>query len=72
MALVDTLAEALAKDALDLSEKLDDERLPDEVGKAIGASSPSFEEVYLTAIRLMRAERRARQVLAAKGWSPEE
>ncbi len=49
-----------------LSKKLDDDRLPEELGKMIGDTSTTLEEAYLTAIRLFRAEERARQLLAAR------
>ena len=50
------LAEALASG---------DEKIVDQIGEILGASSQSLQESYLTAIRVRRAERRARELLAA-------
>ena len=70
MALLNELAEGLAKDALDLAARLGDDDVVDEISKLIGSTSTTLEEEFLTAIRLMRAERRARGLLesiAARG-----
>ncbi len=64
MGLVDTLADALAKEALEAVEKTGDEKLVDNLSEVIGASSPTMREAFLTAIRIRRAERRARKFLA--------
>jgi hypothetical protein len=46
-------------------EKLSgDAKLVDRIGEILGASSQSLEEAYLTAVRVRRSERRARQLLA--------
>lgn len=66
MALIDDLAEELARDAITLSKKIGDDRFPEDLGKSIGTTSTTLEEAYLTALRLFRAEERAREVLAAR------
>ena len=63
MALVETLADALAKEALAAMEKTGDEKLTDDISKAIGASSPTMQEEFLTAVRVRRAEKRGRDLL---------
>ena len=60
MALVDDLADALAHDVFALIKRTDNELLVMEFAKVIGASSQTLEEAYLTSIRLLIAEERAR------------
>lgn len=66
MALIDDIAESLARDAYALAQELDDDHLVDDVAKSIGSSSPTLEEAYLTAIRYLRAETRARALLDSR------
>ena len=40
------------------------EKIVDQIGEIVGASSQSLQEAYLTYIRVLRAESRAREVLA--------
>lgn len=61
--ILETLADQLARDALDAAEKAGDDELVDKVGKAIGVSSPTFQEAFNTAVRIRRAERRGRKAL---------
>ena len=42
-----------------------DDLLVDQIGEILGASSQTLQEAYLTAIRVRRAETRARELLAA-------
>lgn len=57
-------ADELADSAL-LEEKLSgDEKIVDRIGEVLGASSQTLEEAFLTAIRVRRAEKRARKMLA--------
>jgi len=63
MELVETLADALAKEALAAMEKTGDKKLADEMSEVIGASSPTLQEAFLTAVRIRRAEKRARELL---------
>ena len=43
-----------------------DESLPETIAKSIGASSPTTEELFRTAVRTIMAERRARKLLNEK------
>ena len=65
MGILEDLADALARDAIAVSEELEDEMLLTEVAKRLGASSTTMEEAYLTSIRIRLAERRARKWLEA-------
>jgi len=57
-------ADELADMAL-LEEKLNnDEKIVDKIGEVLGASSQTLEESFMTSIRVRRAERRARKMLA--------
>ena len=70
MALLDDIAVKLAQDTFAQARATGDEALIDDVSKSLGATSNTLQEAYLTAIRYLRAEARARDVLvkrAAKG-----
>lgn len=58
-------ANELADLALAESLASGDERLVDQIGEILGASSQTLQEAYLTAIRVRRAEKPARELLAA-------
>ena len=70
MQLVETLADALAIEALAAAEKTGDEKLTDKISEVIGASSPTLQEAFLTAVRIRRADRRARELLAELNRTP--
>ena len=73
MSKMDELADELALKALDLEEASGDETVVKKIGDALGSSSPTFEETFLTAVRIRRADRRARRLietLAAGGTAP--
>lgn len=63
MAILEQIADGLAKDALALAEEVGDEEVVEEVAKVIGASSPTVEEAFRTAVRMRRAELRGRRIL---------
>jgi len=63
MDLAETLADKLTKETLEAIEKTGDEKLMAEMSDAIGASSPTMQEAFLTAVRIRRAEKRARVLL---------
>ena len=69
--LAQQLAEKLALDTVNAAEELGDEDLPETIARSVGASSPTTEELFRTAVRTIMAERRARALLektvAAKG-----
>lgn len=60
------LIDKLAIDVLQAAEDIGDERLPETIAQVIGASSPTTEELFRTAVRIRLAETRARKVLAEK------
>lgn len=63
MGLAADLAEQLAIDACKTAIALDDEGLPEKIAQVVGASSPTTEELYRTAVRVIQAEARARKYL---------
>lgn len=66
MGVLEDLADNLAQDALAAAEELGDDRLVADIAKQLGASSPTMEEAYLTAIRIRSSEIRARAFLTAR------
>lgn len=66
MGVVEDLADALARDAIEAAERLGDDRLVEEVAKVIGAGSTTTEEAYLTAVRVRLAAARGRKYLAER------
>ncbi|MEJ6398162.1 hypothetical protein [Yoonia sp. 208BN28-4] len=64
MAYVDDVADELADLAMAEAEASGDDKIIDRIGEILGASSQSLHEGYLTGVRVRRAERRARAVLA--------
>jgi hypothetical protein len=69
MGLLDDMADDIAQLALSDELKSGDETIVAEVGEILGSSSQTLQEAYLTAIRVRRAERRARELLARRGFS---
>ncbi|QYK40388.1 MAG: hypothetical protein KF887_13265 [Paracoccaceae bacterium] len=70
MAMIDDLCDQLARDVLAAMDETGDERLHDKISRILIDVSPTTQEIYLKAIRVLLAERRARafldQVLSAK------
>jgi len=64
--IAEELADKLALDVIAAAEKLDDDRLVEQIATAIGASSPTTEELFRTAVRVRVAEARARKMLEAR------
>lgn len=64
MSKIDEIADSLAKQALELADKADDERVIEEIAKQIGTSSPTVEEAFRTMVRMRRAELRAKTLMA--------
>ncbi len=58
MALLDEVANNLARQAMELIVATGDESIERRIAVEIGASSPTLEENYLTAMRILKAERR--------------
>ncbi len=74
MGVMDEAVDELAIRALALEEKSGDETVIRKVADALAASSPTMEETFLTAVRIRRAERRARRLIEAleRGETPEK
>ena len=70
MGVVEGLADGLARDVLAAQVELDDDRFYEKVSKVLGDLSPTTQEAYMTAVRVLLAERKGRkfleQVLKAK------
>ncbi len=68
MGVTEDLADALAKDVIEAEKKLglEEGALTNEISTVIGASSTTTQEAFLTAMRVRRAEQRARKYLEAK------
>ncbi|MEM9248914.1 MAG: hypothetical protein AAGB05_09490 [Pseudomonadota bacterium] len=67
MAFVDTVAERLAQETFDRAEELGTPDLIEQVSRTLGESSPTLQEGFNTAIRYLRAEARAKALLAQQG-----
>ena len=63
MQLLEDIADQLAKKALEIVGLDEDATLIDEMATAIGASSATLQESFLTAVRIRRAEVRAMNAL---------
>ena len=61
---VEKIAGELADLALADERRSEDERIVIDISEIVGASSQTLQEAFLTAVRVRRAERRARQLLA--------
>lgn len=66
MRVVEDLADILAKDAIELANKLGDDDVIYETAKVLVATSSTMEEAYMTSIRVRLAKRRARRFLEEK------
>ena len=64
MRVVEELADNLAKDAIELANKLGNDDVIYETAKVLVATSSTKEEAYMTSIRVRLAGRRARRFLA--------
>ncbi|WP_374645419.1 hypothetical protein [Tabrizicola sp.] len=63
MTKLQDLADQLAEDVLAAEAELDDDRFYEKVAKVLMAASPTFQEAYITSIRVRLAERRGREFL---------
>lgn len=66
MALLDDMADEIAQMALADEARSGDDQIVANVGDILGASSQTLQEAYNTAIRVRRAEKRARQLLTER------
>ncbi|MEM9578347.1 MAG: hypothetical protein AAF999_15200 [Pseudomonadota bacterium] len=63
MGIVEDVADELALESLKIINATGDDAFVQRVADTIGGSSQTMEEAYLTAVRVRRAEQRARAVL---------
>lgn len=70
MSLLDDMADELAQLALKDEQRSGSDSIVKEVGEILGASSQTLQEAYLTAIRVRRAEHRARALLEERAKQP--
>lgn len=64
--IVEQLAHDLAKATIAAAEELGDADLIDEISKAIGATSQTSQEIFMTAVRVRLAIRRGHMLVEAK------
>ena len=62
-AIIDKLADDLAKDAIEAATALGDEQLIVDLGNNVASSSTTAEEAFMTAARVRMALIRARKLL---------
>ncbi|MCU0902303.1 MAG: hypothetical protein MUE83_00320 [Tabrizicola sp.] len=76
MTKLQDLADKLAEDVLAAEDELGDDRFFEKVAKVVMAASPTFQEAFMTSVRVRIAERRGRefleQALAARRGEIEE
>lgn len=65
MSLLEELTEKLAIDTVAAMDELGDDRFHDKVSKVLLDMSPTTQEAFMTAIRVLLAERKARKFLEA-------
>lgn len=63
MGLLDDMADEIAQLALQDEAETGDDQIVVKVGEILGSSSQTLQEAFLTAIRVRRAEARARKML---------
>jgi hypothetical protein len=63
MGILQDLTEQLAKDVVEAMDETGDDRLHEKVGKVLLDASPTTQEAYMTAIRVILAERKGRKFL---------
>lgn len=63
MAMIETIADGIAKQAMEAIARTGDEELEAKIKAEIGASSPTLEEAFATAMRIRKAEKRALDML---------
>ncbi len=64
MSYVDDTALELAQKAFAEAKASGEAKIVEDIGELLGASSQSLQESYLTFVRVLRAEERARKMLA--------
>ncbi|AXX98106.1 hypothetical protein [Profundibacter amoris] len=64
MGIVEDLADELAKEALKAVDEHEDDMIIERVAEILGADSITTQEAFMTAIRVRKADRRARVYLS--------
>jgi hypothetical protein len=63
MSVIQELADQLAEDVLAAEVELEDDRFYEKVSRVLMAASPTFQEAFITSVRVRLAERRGRDFL---------
>ncbi len=63
MSMLEDLCDALARDVVAAQDEIGDDRFYERVSKVLLDMSPTTQEAYMTSIRVILAERRARKFL---------
>lgn len=63
MSTLQDMADKLADDTLAAGDELGDDRFYEQVSKVLLAASPTFNEAFMTSVRVRLAERRGREFL---------
>jgi hypothetical protein len=63
MTALQDLADQLAEDVLAAEVELNDDRFYEKIAKVLMAASPTFQEAFMTSVRVRLAERRGREFL---------
>lgn len=66
MALTEDMADEIAQLALADELRTGDDQIIQQVAEILGSSSQTLQEAFLTSIRVRRAEKRARDLLASR------
>lgn len=66
MGVTEDLADELARDVIKAIDATGDEDLVTEIARALGATSQTAEEAFLTSVRVRRANIKARALLVEK------
>lgn len=66
MALTEDMADEIAQLALADELRTGDDGIIKQVAEILGSSSQTLQEAFLTSVRVRRAEKRARDLLAAR------
>jgi hypothetical protein len=63
MDLIERMADDLARKALALEQQTGNDRIADTVSKAIGVSSATLQEAFMTSLRIRRAAARGEEAI---------
>ncbi len=66
MGILEDLTEKLARDVVQAMDDTGDDTLVDQISKVLISTSSTTQESFMTAVKIIIAERRARDYLTAK------